>query len=169
MGRLLSSYSTEISVGKIVIDSTKVDVSQKELVLFANVNCSYIPFRTENVNSIYHELQQILPERFTGYAVDVVTNGKSIKELVPRIYQEASSRSKQTFSNPCTVPLITRASDPFKPTKGLLNRHIAMWQSHGLYYEQGLARWEWQRARLFRICRRSFPSKLCAALCGTYA
>ena len=157
MERLLSSYSSEISIGKIVIDSTKIDVSQKRLVLFANVNCSYIPFRIENVNSIYHGLQQILPERFNGYIVDVFTNGKSIKELIPRIYQDVSSRSKQTFSNPCTVPLITRISDPFKPTKGLLNRHIAMWQSHGLYYEQGLARWEWQRARLFESVEDLFP------------
>ena len=32
-----------------------------------------------------------------------------------------------------------------------------MWQSHGLYYEQGLARWEWQRARLFESVEDLFP------------
>ena len=33
---------------------------------------------------------------------------------------------------------------------GLHNRHIALWQSHGWYYESKLDRWEWQRARIFQ-------------------
>jgi hypothetical protein len=33
--------------------------------------------------------------------------------------------------------------------KGLSGRHIAMWHSHGYYYESKLDRWEWQRARCF--------------------
>lgn len=31
----------------------------------------------------------------------------------------------------------------------LSGRNIAMWPSHGRYYEASLGRWEWQRARLF--------------------
>lgn len=31
----------------------------------------------------------------------------------------------------------------------LSGRHIALWASHGMYYEQSLQRWEWQRARLY--------------------
>ena len=34
--------------------------------------------------------------------------------------------------------------------RGLQNHHLAIWQSHGWYYEQKLARWEWQRARIFQ-------------------
>lgn len=33
---------------------------------------------------------------------------------------------------------------------GLTGRHIALWHSHGYYYEQKLDRWEWQRARCFQ-------------------
>lgn len=32
---------------------------------------------------------------------------------------------------------------------GLSGKHIAMWHSHGFYYESKLDRWEWQRARCF--------------------
>ncbi|MDO5036197.1 MAG: xanthan lyase [Porphyromonas sp.] len=35
-------------------------------------------------------------------------------------------------------------------TKGLSDKHIAMWQSHGYYFEPKLNRWEWQRARIFQ-------------------
>lgn len=34
--------------------------------------------------------------------------------------------------------------------KGLSGRHIALWQSHGRYYDEGMGRWSWQRAPLFR-------------------
>lgn len=34
-------------------------------------------------------------------------------------------------------------------TKGLDNRVIAVWQSHGKYYDQKSQRWRWQRPRLF--------------------
>ena len=34
--------------------------------------------------------------------------------------------------------------------KGLDNRNIALWQSHGWYFEPKLNRWEWQRARIFQ-------------------
>lgn len=33
--------------------------------------------------------------------------------------------------------------------KGLDNKVIAVWQSHGKYYDQGAQRWQWQRPRLF--------------------
>lgn len=42
---------------------------------------------------------------------------------------------------------MTKVSRPYTPTNGLQNRHIALWQSHGFYYEPKLDRWEWQRAR----------------------
>lgn len=34
-------------------------------------------------------------------------------------------------------------------SKGLDNRVIALWQSHGKYYDQGQQCWKWQRPRLF--------------------
>ncbi len=33
--------------------------------------------------------------------------------------------------------------------KGLSGRHLAVWQSHGRYYETKTSRWEWQRAQNF--------------------
>ena len=55
-----------------------------------------------------------------------------------------------TFSHKVDNPLITRLSAPYALTNGLQNRHIALWQSHGFYYEPKLTRWEWQRARIFQ-------------------
>ena len=49
----------EISVGKIHIDS--VNTEGNDLILFANINCSYIPFRTDNVTKIYQGIKALLP------------------------------------------------------------------------------------------------------------
>lgn len=37
-----------------------------------------------------------------------------------------------------------------RPPHGLSGANIAVWQSHGWYFEPKLNRWEWQRARIFQ-------------------
>lgn len=57
---------------------------------------------------------------------------------------------KNKFIVPITDhPLTKNLSVPVSPSKGLDNRHIALWQSHGLYYMQSREKWKWQRANLF--------------------
>ena len=38
---------------------------------------------------------------------------------------------------------------PYKISKGLYNRHIALWASHGRYYDTKKGKWKWQRPNLF--------------------
>ncbi len=47
------------------------------------------------------------------------------------------------------TPLITRLGAQPAP-KGLDGKNIALWQSHGRYFESTLNRWEWQRACIFQ-------------------
>jgi hypothetical protein len=39
----------------------------------------------------------------------------------------------------------------------MYNMNIALWHSHGWYYEPTLNRWEWQRARLFQTVEDIYP------------
>lgn len=55
-------------------------------------------------------------------------------------------------------PLVRNLSRPYEATKGLEGKHIAMWGSHGLYYELANARWEWQRARTMQAVEDKFPT-----------
>ena len=138
----------EISVGRIKIDS--VAVEGKTLQLFANTNWSYFPFREDNVAEIYQGVASLLPAEFNNYKVQIRTNKRSIEELVPQALRSKKDKKAKTFNPGITKPLVTRLSVPYQPTNGLLNRHIALWQSHGWYYEPKLDRWEWQRARIFQ-------------------
>ena len=56
------------------------------------------------------------------------------------------------------APWTRNLDRPFEARQGLEGRHIALWGSHGLYYELGNARWEWQRARLFQAVEDKFPT-----------
>jgi hypothetical protein len=54
-------------------------------------------------------------------------------------------------------PLVWNLSKPYVSNSALFNMNIALWHSHGWYYEPGLDRWEWQRARLFQTVEDIYP------------
>lgn len=56
----------------------------------------------------------------------------------------ASAADKKAESAPIATPL----SETCLPTEGLYGRHLAIWNSHGMYYNQIEGKWRWQRARL---------------------
>lgn len=110
------------------------------------MNCSYIPFRENNVAEIYQGISALLPAELTKYRLQLHTNKHCIEELIPQALR--SKKIKSPGIQPRSEkPLVTKVSRPYTPTNGLQNRHIALWQSHGFYYEPKLDRWEWQRAR----------------------
>ena len=149
IGRFLDAAARkEISVGRISIDS--VAVEGNTLQLFANMNCAYIPFREDNVAEIYQGVSALLPAEFAKYKLQIRTNKHSIEELVPQALRSKKDKKTKTFNPTVSKPLVTDVSAPYTPTNGLQNRHIALWQSHGRYYEPKLDRWEWQRARIFQ-------------------
>ena len=149
IGKFLDTTARkEVSVGRISIDS--VAVEGNTLQLFANMNCAYIPFREDNVAEIYQGVSALLPAEFTKYKLQIRTNKRSIEELVPQVLRSKKDKKTKTFNPVASKPLVTDISAPYTPTNGLQNRHIALWQSHGWYYEPKLDRWEWQRARIFQ-------------------
>lgn len=149
IGRFLDATARkEISVGSIKIDS--VAVEGNTLQLFANMNCAYIPFREDNVAEIYKGVSALLPAEFAKYKLQIRTNKRSIEELIPQALRSKKDKKAKTFAPGSSKALVTELSAPYAPTNGLLNRHIALWQSHGFYYEPKLTRWEWQRARIFQ-------------------
>ena len=83
IGKFLDATARkEISVGHITVDS--VAINGNTLQLFANMNCSYIPFREDNVAEIYKGINALLPTEFAKYRLQLRTNRHSIEELIPK-------------------------------------------------------------------------------------
>ncbi|MCU4156172.1 hypothetical protein J1N10_09285 [Carboxylicivirga sp. A043] len=135
-------------VGKIRVDSFLIDEQQKVLTYYFNKPLSYIPWRENRVKSFINSIKEVQPDSLSDYKMKVFANGYELSSLVPNIYNTTVGIDSSRLSTSNSVQHITRSDQAFYP-KGLSGNHLALWHSHGWYYESKLDRWEWQRARLY--------------------
>ena len=117
--------------------------------IYLNKNFANIPVRPELLQRMQNELKKIIGKK---YQIDIYIGNQLINDLIPNYYRETHIRDLNRLapSNVQTAPLTQNLSRPYTITQGLQGRHIALWNSHGWYYEAKLDRWEWQRARLLQ-------------------
>ena len=138
--KINSIVQQEVSVGKVAIDTI---IENKTINVIFNDNLSYYPLRKESVNLFYHLIKQELSsEKQIDKDLIIYSDNHPIEFLIPK-YHQGNRKNKNTFSHSNKRPFIENISKPYQSSKGLYNRHIALWQSHGFYYEPKLSRWEW--------------------------
>lgn len=133
------------------INRIKIDVnrSQKTITVTAAENFGYLPFRRENVDRINNALKSILGKTYPDYSIRTQAYNRDIEELIPNHLRENKDTSR-IFKTPSVhTPLITKLSVPYKIDRGLQNKNIAIWNSHGKHFDRNEGRWIWQRPRLF--------------------
>lgn len=118
-----------------------------QLEIRASEHLGFYPMREKSVEKLYSAVRKVLPDKYKEYELKLYANGELIENLIPHYYR--TSHDEPTFVNSAKTPLITRSSSLSQPQRGLLNRHIALWQSHGRYFSNGADEWVWQRARLW--------------------
>lgn len=146
LDQMLNSFARQyVSSRTIKIDS--ILIQRKKVTLYANEALEDIPFREDNVSELYASITPLFPN---ASKIIVLTRGTDIEDLIPE-YEKKGRPDKTRLYNikESKHPLTHRLSNPYEIKNGLQNRHIALWQSHGLYYAQNARRWEWQRARMF--------------------
>ncbi len=100
------------------------------------------------VNDIYKTIRSYLPDSISSYRLEVSTSGRLIEELVPNYFRPYAIDSTRIWTKDHSGHSWTRNNNAaFTASKGLDNRHIAVWQSHGRYNNSGT--WSWQRPRLY--------------------
>lgn len=138
-------------VYRFKLDSLNVNSSKKEITVYVNSTFSYIPFRPNTVKQYHTELKEILGRKFKKYDVRIESMGMEIGELIPNYYRDNSiplAEDRLSVKSDNTKPLVRKPDNEIY-SNGLENKHIALWHSHGWYYENTLDRWEWQRARVY--------------------
>lgn len=145
--------SREVLGGSAKVDRTRSSGDQLEI--YASIGLSYYPFREDNVQAIYDSVRMCLPSRYANYKLSIITDRHRIEQLVP-LYYRTRNLNAVRFTNRSPKPLISRLDAINTPTEGLANRHIAMWQSHGRYFEQDENLWRWQRSRLWETVEDLF-------------
>ena len=138
----------EISVGRVSIDSI---IENKSVRVYFNNNLSYYPMRPKSIALLKDLAVELFSSAdISNKGVEFYTDGQKIDQLIPLFYTNKKSKSNERFFFKHKAPHVKNITKPFAIGRGLSNRHIALWQSHGYYYEPKLSRWEWQRARIFQ-------------------
>lgn len=129
--------------------STKIEsysVRGRRLRLNFSKGLANYPFREERVAALYDSVRCCLGKKFEKMKLEIYTDGQLIEHLIPLSERTSFDRRKEIpFTNPSRYPLVKNTSAPHSPTRGLQNRHLALWQSHGYYFDQAANRWQWQR------------------------
>lgn len=100
--------------------------------------------------TIYQEIEYLLPDTLQEYQMTIKSNGWDLKQLVPNRLREPKDKSRTWGDRDYHGrPWVKNTSQPFEITQGLQNRHISLWASHGRYFNVKDSVWKWQRPSLF--------------------
>jgi len=147
MGNPIPGWS---HVGRIRFDSLSVLPDRNIVQVFFTTPLSYIPVRENEVAHVESSVKEVLGRKFRNDAIEIYTDHHLLKELVPNSFRTTFPVDQNRISGDKSnrIPVVQQFGKD-KPMLGLYNNNIALWDSHGWYYESKLDRWEWQRARLF--------------------
>ena len=136
------------------VDSVYINDSTHRVEVTLSKEFAYEPFRQNSVERIYEGVRRVFGDSYREYAFSVRTLRTPVEELIPNFYRRDS-----TLYDKSRIPLVredrpaavvTNVSRPAIPSRGLRNRNIVLWHSHGWYFNNREGRWEWQRPRLFQ-------------------
>ena len=140
---VINNVLNEYKVESIVIDGKKCTVEISE-------HLSNIPMNDSIVADIYDSLRAQLPPSYSQYKLSIVSRKHPIEAFIPNYLRKKGDVDKSRFLPYKTGQVaLTHLSNPWKPSQGLLNRNIALWNSHGLYYDKNNNKIRWQRPALF--------------------
>ncbi len=129
--------------------------------VYADKQLAYAPFREVVVDSLVAAIGSDLREPFDKHRIELYSGKINIRTLVPNYYRSSSKTVDRRRSagqlKRKSPPLVQNLSKPYLSASALYNINIALWHSHGWYYEPSLNRWEWQRARIFQTVEDIYP------------
>lgn len=152
LGEWLEHYQSVYypTIGNLKLKQIKCYPKQKSLSIYFNNNFSYIPFRPEVNARMKSEIDSIVAPFYPHYRVTLYADLYNIDDLIPNFYRHEPDKKRLSKTNREGTSFVVNVSKPYEVSHGLNGRNIALWQSHGWYYEPKLDRWEWQRARMFQ-------------------
>ena len=144
-------YTATAKISTPKLKSVDIDYERKTIAIHASESFAYQPFRPETVEAVYNQVKELLPGPVHYYRLTIFADGKPIEELIPNIYRNKKKDKermslKTDYKGAAWVKNISR---PNEISRGLQDRHIAIWQSHGNYFKNDKNEWGWQRPRLF--------------------
>ena len=128
---------------------TSVYLKGGKVRVVTSVGLSYYPVREDNLRAMCDSVRRHLPAKLRGKQIEIFSDSRSLADYIPYAYR-SSTKKITPFVNSADGGQLVRAERPYKITKGLTGKHIAMWQSHGRYFDVKANEWSWQRSLLWQ-------------------
>ncbi len=136
----LTAYANqEAHVGKVHVK--RVRVKKNNVAIYTNRALSFISLKEENVRALYRLCSNMVLGHDRG-KVQIFTDDYEISDLI------LDSKRHGTFTLPTVSPLVSNVSRTWNAPNGLDGKHVVVYGSHGIYFQQTRAWWMWQRARV---------------------
>lgn len=143
-------------------DSVIVKEDAGEIEIRFSYETGFFPFRETTIDTLRKELSRIYHSEYQGYTFLLVCGNSLLEDLIPNYYRSSKEKYSRERIPPVAPaleqPVVKNISRPVSAEKGLYNRNILLWQSHGWYYSNDQQRWEWQRPRLFEAVEDLVPT-----------
>ena len=138
-----------------------IDTKAHTVTLMANDAFAAQDFTPETVQKIYKKISRLLPAVYRDYKLRIAVNGTTIDLLAtaPDYDQGGATRMWGRIDYK-GQPWVRNASRPYPISRGLYNRHLTVYASHGRYYDQRKGAWKWQRPSLFATTEDLFTPTL---------
>lgn len=147
-----TSVTSELRLKTVITRNDKLD-------FYFTESLGDFPWKKRDCDAFRKELAKRLPEAYKKYEIgDIFSKNIPFDKLVtPALHNDGRPHeSSFRVADP-------RAQHPFveevgghRFNKGLSGRYIAIWQSHGHFFNERQNRWQWQRARFFRTVEDMF-------------
>lgn len=143
-------YQPNTGMGRSTLHYCKVDSTQANIKVYATEAFGSMVFTTLLRDKVYADIRKLLPDNMQSYKLSIYAGSQLIDTLIPNFYRIDKDNTRLWGDiNYTGRPWVTNISRPFSISKGLYNRHISLWASHGIYYDNDNQRWQWQRPPLY--------------------
>lgn len=128
----------------------------RQITVHTNPSLSMLVLSKEEIGLLKQKVSMWVRGDAEGQVL-LYSDGHEIEELIPSRLQPRPS-SAHFFPKEHHEPLTRPLSRPYDVRNGLEDKHIALWASHGLYFQQDKQQWHWQRARLWTTVEDLYTS-----------
>ncbi len=130
--------------GPINVEKVTINTAARTIAVACNENAAYVNLDATRLAALKDDIRAKLGTagQYASYTVKITAKDKDLDSLVR---YASNYTARPTEKLPFVQDLAARPAPA-----GLDGANIALWQSHGWYFEPKLNRWEWQRARVLQ-------------------
>ncbi|MCM1033073.1 MAG: xanthan lyase [Odoribacter sp.] len=128
--------------GPMSAKTVTIDANRRTITIDCNENVTYLPLTSETMAALKADIIKAFGPKYKNYTVKLTSGNTDLDDLV--------LFARKSNIGPTETSRFITPVENFPAPAGLDGANIALWQSHGWYFEPKLNRWEWQRARVMQ-------------------